>query len=226
MYKIRKVKFIDHPILKNLELDFCGKDGKAVDTVIIAGENGCGKSTIINSLYQISSSEFQYNMTIEVEQEQKILEIEYVVERFGKRIDKYIKDISGVSYNFDKYPFCGIFSDVDINFHAGEISSVTSLTLDSQTNSRRSSMRLPTEIKQLLIDIQSLDDNELSYAYRIAKERGESTDELKIFERIPRFKAAFNRMFENLTFSGVKTENGKKTAACSLRAAVLISAGE
>ena len=78
-------------------------------------------------------------------------------------------------------------------------------------DSRRSSTGLPTQIKQLLIDIQALDDNELSYAYRIAKERGESTDELKISERIPRFKAAFNQMFEKLIFSGVKTENGKKT---------------
>lgn len=51
MYKIRKIQFIDHPILKNTELNFVGADGKAVDTVIFAGENGCGKSTIINELY-------------------------------------------------------------------------------------------------------------------------------------------------------------------------------
>lgn len=44
MSKIRSVKFIDHPILRNLELDFCGPDGKAVDTVILAGENGTGKA--------------------------------------------------------------------------------------------------------------------------------------------------------------------------------------
>lgn len=43
MYKIRKVKFKNHKVLGNLELDFCGIDGKAVDTVIIAGENGTGK---------------------------------------------------------------------------------------------------------------------------------------------------------------------------------------
>ena len=34
MYKVRKIKFIDHPILKNMELDFVGMDGEAVDTVI------------------------------------------------------------------------------------------------------------------------------------------------------------------------------------------------
>lgn len=46
MYKIRKIKFQEHPILRNLELDFCGKDGKALDTIIFSGENGTGKSTI------------------------------------------------------------------------------------------------------------------------------------------------------------------------------------
>ena len=50
MYKIRKIKFQEHPIFKNLELDFCGKDGKALDTIIFAGENGTGKSTIINAI--------------------------------------------------------------------------------------------------------------------------------------------------------------------------------
>ena len=42
MYKIRRVGFHNHPILKNLQLDFCDNFGKAVDTVIIAGKNGCG----------------------------------------------------------------------------------------------------------------------------------------------------------------------------------------
>lgn len=53
MYKVRKIKFVDHPVLKNMEFDFTGKDGKAVDTVIIAGENGCGKSTLLNELYKV-----------------------------------------------------------------------------------------------------------------------------------------------------------------------------
>lgn len=46
MYKIRNIKFQEHPILKNLELDFCGKDGKALDTIIFAGENGTEKAQL------------------------------------------------------------------------------------------------------------------------------------------------------------------------------------
>ena len=39
MYRIKKITFSNHTVLGNLELDFTNKDGKAVDTVIIAGEN-------------------------------------------------------------------------------------------------------------------------------------------------------------------------------------------
>lgn len=55
MYKIRSIQFINHPTLKNLKLDFCGSDRTAVDTVILAGENGTGKSTILNYLYGLFS---------------------------------------------------------------------------------------------------------------------------------------------------------------------------
>lgn len=78
MYKIRKIQFIDHPILKNTELNFVGADGKAVDTVIFAGENGCGKSTIINELYnsilgQYVSSEIEYEIDGEIYSAKRIM---------------------------------------------------------------------------------------------------------------------------------------------------------
>lgn len=34
MYKIRKVDFLNHPILGNLSLNFCDANGHAVDTVM------------------------------------------------------------------------------------------------------------------------------------------------------------------------------------------------
>lgn len=47
MNKIAYVNFKNHPVLGDLDLDFRGKDGEPVDTVIIAGENGTGKSNVL-----------------------------------------------------------------------------------------------------------------------------------------------------------------------------------
>ena len=164
MYKIRKIKFQEHPILKNLELDFCGKDGKAFDTIIFAGENGTGKSTIINALYEIASHTVKYPVLVEFEYKGKIFSIRYYLKEINGKNYIYANDEQGMNTYIgsgdikNRYPFSGIFSDVDINFHADDVSTVTSLTLDSIKDSRRSTEKLPTQINQLLVDIQSMDD--------------------------------------------------------------------
>jgi len=52
--KIRKIEFTNHPIFDNLKLDFTDKDGKTLNTIIIAGENGVGKSLLLNEIFNFS----------------------------------------------------------------------------------------------------------------------------------------------------------------------------
>lgn len=218
MYRIRKIKFLNHAVLGNLELDFCGKDGRAVDTIILAGENGTGKSTIIDALYQVSSHSLNIPLVVELENDEKVFSITYSLrERPGKVPWIYANDGQGMSTIVgpddlkNRYPFSGIFSDVDINFHADEVLNVTSLTLDATKTSRRSTEKLPTQINQLIVDIQSIDDSDLAHAYRVAKTSGCPTPEIVYQERMPRFTSAFNRMFEGLTYSRIENKDGKKS---------------
>lgn len=67
MYKIKKITFHNHPILGNLFLDFCNQEGKSVDTVILAGENGTGKSTILNAIYTVVSQVADFEADVEYE---------------------------------------------------------------------------------------------------------------------------------------------------------------
>ena len=219
MYKIRKVKFKNHKVLGNLELDFCGIDGKAVDTVIIAGENGTGKSTILESLYCFVSKSINMNfdMDIIIESSQdEIVSLSFYQKEEDNGIYTYVtinggrENYIGSSFYTNKFKFQGIFSDVDINFHTQNISSTTSMSLDSLNTSRRSDNNFPNQIKQLIIDIQSLDDSDIAKEVKADLEKGKSITELKTECRMPRFTKAFNNMFDDLEYDRVDNINNTK----------------
>lgn len=49
--KIKKVKWSNHPILGNLELDFTNQvTGEPFSNILFAGENGSGKTTILETI--------------------------------------------------------------------------------------------------------------------------------------------------------------------------------
>lgn len=207
MYKIRKIQFIDHPILKNTELNFVGADEKAIDTVIFAGENGCGKSTIINELYNsilgqaVSNvTEYEINGEIYTVQKIKTSERSYTskcFDRDGKQVALKIPE------------FSAIFSDVDINFKAQDIPAVTSMTLDElQYHYKRSDSNLPTMVNQLLVDIQALDDAEI--VKKLKENPKTSYSNIDIDKRMDRFTNAFSKMFDELEYSGIDNKSGKK----------------
>ena len=49
--KIKNIKFNNHKILGNLEVDFLDRNKEILDTVVIIGENGSGKTTLLKSIY-------------------------------------------------------------------------------------------------------------------------------------------------------------------------------
>ena len=212
MIKIKGIKFKNHPILKNLELDFCDTNGNAVDTVIFAGENGTGKSTILNYLYSLTSERVTVESEVVLETQGKEYHITYYYEaphNFIQVRDNYnFHSLPMQNDYYSRYKLSGIFSDVDINFRADDVTYVTSMALDSSTTSRRSSTDLPKQIKQLLIDVQALDDAELSHAMR--ENPTKTKAELQVAERIPRFTNAFARMFDGLTYDRIDNAGGHK----------------
>jgi len=60
--KIKKVKWNNHPILGNLEIDFVNPStGQPFDTVVFAGENGTGKTTILETISTfLNMGSFEY----------------------------------------------------------------------------------------------------------------------------------------------------------------------
>lgn len=219
MPKIRKVHINGHPILGDLNLDFCGPNGRAVDTVILAGENGAGKSTIMGLLYDLVSGNSDAlpfaSVKVEFEEAEAVATLVFTFEKSGTHSmvraaeeDSDRKRWVGSDEFKAAHPMSAIYSDVDINFSAGQVSTVTSLTLDSEFKSRKSSGDLPTKINQLLIDVQDLDDADVAYAVR--SNPGRCLDELCVEERMPRFTHAFETMFDDLRYDRVDNRDGHK----------------
>lgn len=53
--KIVKIKFKNHQIFKNSCFDFRKSNGKIYDNILIAGENGAGKTTFLEIFTQFST---------------------------------------------------------------------------------------------------------------------------------------------------------------------------
>lgn len=220
MYKIRKIQFKNHNVLGDLYIDFCDRNGNASDTIILAGENGVGKSTVLQALFEFASGKLNYEAAVEVSDDQgHVTQLEFYDYDLAEK-GRATGNIR-VKYNaVDTYPtsdkfksafgFSGIFSDVDIVFSGRNISAVTSKTLDARRDSQKSGGDLPQEIKQLMIDIDALDSSELSRAYYQAKEDGKSTDDLQCNRRLLRFTNAFSRIFDDLKFSHIDNVSGHK----------------
>jgi predicted ATP-binding protein involved in virulence len=61
---IKKIKWRNYKSLGNLELDFTDSNGKPYNTIILAGENGSGKTTVLDTLFEFLNlgtfSPFEY----------------------------------------------------------------------------------------------------------------------------------------------------------------------
>lgn len=219
MTKIRSIQFKNHPVLENLQLNFTLPNGKTADTIIIAGENGAGKSILLDSLFQIITGSIMFEAQIVIEKDESIINLTYSAnnkyDSNKERIWAYTPDGDATlpqssSYRA-KYGLLAIYVDTGINYRASNISNVTSLNLDENNSSRRTTSDIATIIEQTLVDIDTLDNSDLAEEYKKREEQGESTNGIKHNERIGRFSNAFNSIFDGLSFKKVANVKGHKT---------------
>lgn len=52
--RLRKIRLYNDPVLGNFDLDLTDNEGNTVNTVILAGENGSGKSYLLNVIFDLS----------------------------------------------------------------------------------------------------------------------------------------------------------------------------
>lgn len=240
--KFRKIAFKNHPVLGDVSFDFTDAQGRTVDTIIIAGENGCGKSLLLSFLNSynpdVTAKQLGYTLRVEIEFTDEDIQLLYENKafinvlggRFSGNIVTFVHDTTFrddnpraefinktgaketvYAYEFTRVPsiFKSVFSDVEINFSPGRVQHTTSTNLDNEIQGAvRTPQNLATEIKQLLVDINELDNDELGKW--VDGHKGQVPPESVLHKRIRRFTNAFDKIFPHKHFVGIDNLDNNK----------------
>lgn len=220
---IRKVKYNNHPSLGNLELDFC-KDDKPFNTIVFAGENGCGKTTILETLSTFltcrSMMSFDYidysigNGSFTVRPDAK-----YPQNGFHFRTDNQTGEIKKIHHDrnvsqdeikndlHDIRHYGCILSNSRSGFKTKPVTTIATNELDKEKYDNDDNDDF-TSLKQLLVDISQQDSNEWISLSRSGS--GKTIEEFDRESRISRFKQAFEKFFDNkITLDGITIEDNQ-----------------
>lgn len=215
---IKEIKWDSHPVLGDLSLDFTKPNEDLYNTIIFAGENGCGKTTILSTLstfLNLRSFEPFSHIRYCVDGTVKLIRKgEDINSRLGFHIRKdeqsgqeqkiytnrnnNVDDIK--SDKMDLRHYGCVFSKARSGFSTNKIRSTTTLQLDADRYDDDSIDDF-TSIKQLLIDIDSQDNSEWMNLTR--KNTGESFELFCKRAKLARFRNAFNEFFEDIKFERI-----------------------
>lgn len=227
--KICKLSWHAHPVLGDFKINLKKSDGTPYDTVIFAGENGSGKTIILDSLFNYFSGNplGDINGPIADTDARIVLEAffsenEGITDTFENVVHKANIESTLKQNPRTKTQFLNddgskamvalippntaraIYSQVAINYNAKRITATMNNELDKINNpSEKSSDDLATEITQLFLDIHKDDSSEL--AQWVDAHQGEIPIDEVQHKRIRRFTRAFKYVFGNkLIFKSVQ----------------------
>lgn len=173
---ISKFSCQNHPILGDLLLDFCKDDGKPYKNIVLIGENGCGKSTILRLISNHFAGGKLENSTIES------------VKQNGEKDNKPLYS-TGFCYSSSQTEFSR-----DNEFDDGNYKNASDL--DEKTYEENCDEK---NIKYLFLNIKNNDSLDLM---DIAESESKVSDSKYLSfqkeSRVYRFTNAFNNFFEKL----------------------------
>lgn len=226
--KIAKVKWNDHPVLGDLELDFTNSTtGVSFDTVLIAGENGTGKTTILETISTfLNRGSFKYFEYLEYIIDGRVYRAipSTVVHPYANDFFDLVDDAGEVAkieatknYNeqlidsnrFDiRYHGC-VISKARADYKTKPIVTATTKKLDAVNHDNDGEDDF-TSLKQLIVDITHQDDAEYT---GINKAQPNHPTPWSVFypnSKTFRFANAFDNFFENIKYEKViETDNEK-----------------
>lgn len=200
----------NHKILPDLDIKLTDAAGKPYKTIIIAGDNGLGKTTILNAINNIISGiscdfeSFEYkigdNSYIATQKDKEHIQVkkadgEFHDVQLHNRPNKSLLDFGeiGEMDDFSPQKFKSILSSASTEFS-------TSSTGDTEYYL----------IKQFLITLERQDNEEYRARNTALESSGKSllsiSDFNSRFSKLEKFKNTFNKVFDVLKFNGIKSD--------------------
>lgn len=222
---IRRVCWKQDSSLSGLELDFTKPDGSIYNTIVFVGENGAGKTRILDSLSDFlnckNSFEFE-SFEYEIAgdkfclypnpsgaypyQHNRFKNDEMQSQHFWWKNNGYAKLMEDAE---DIRSYGCAFSRARTGFKTEPIDKSTNKVLDGECHMSDDNFDY-TDVKQTLIDVEYQDNTELKILCKNLRDNGQVSSfdqEYSRFcerSRISRFSNAFNDFFDGLMFKGVK----------------------
>lgn len=218
--KIKRVKWKDHTILGNLELDFLNTNTNApYNNIIFAGENGTGKTSILESISTfLNYGTFEYFEYIEyVTPDGTVLKaippnvqlpktFYDILGANGIKTPMYFDRSNnpirlGTEHTDIRNDGC-IFSKARADYATQQIGGTTTKTLDIDSHDNDSEENF-TSLKQLIVDIDSQDNAE--FAEKAKRDASANIQWSTYYpsSKIYRFKNAFDSFFEKIKYDRV-----------------------
>ena len=230
--KIQKIQFNQNKILGDLELDFTNRlTGLPHDTILLVGENGVGKTTILTEISNFLSggalSVHFRKMEYCIDGDNGMVKINIIPE--GNDVYSFIREKDGheerLKYGWDQNRSSGhnldsMNNDEDDPRHYGSLLSLPRSIFNTKPINNVGVSELDinihekdtendfTSFKQLLVDLNSLDAEDFTEQHRNGSQI--SIDDFDQGSRMSRFTHAFNDFFDTMRYSCIKGENGQK----------------
>ncbi|GAB2026136.1 AAA family ATPase [Lactovum odontotermitis] len=219
--KITKLEVKGHPVLKDFSLDFTNSlTGQAYNNIVFAGENGRGKTTILEILSEMRwlflsgqnngsldlNNRFPYEITLSLETG---VEMTSNVNEKNPSLRKIVihDEFRPEEHPMGKYLLNTIYSTVGIDYTFSESRNIQNRTVDSeQSNSdrvrgNRSESKIPQELNELFVSINNQDSVELSTW--VDENPNKVVPNSEKHKRMRRFNEAFSKMFSDLEFKRI-----------------------
>jgi len=218
---IKSIKWNNHEVLGNLELDFQKADGTVYNTIVLAGENGVGKTTILETIatflnlgavdcfeyikydsngenYTITPHETYPNLGFHNRKKESDGTLTSVITNGSTNFEKLKSDLEDIRY------YGCAYSKARSGFSTKAVKSTTTSQLDDSKYESDSSDDF-TAIKQMLVNIKSQDNSTWARLSRNGDPR--TYQDFLPSGKIHRFENAFNQFFDVLQFEDVDEES-------------------